>query len=636
MRASLRLSTPVRVLAACVLAAGGLTFAAALKDVPRAASPAIEAEFVSPAAARALGARWRQYRRADTERSYAQALLAAGLPGELLNAVATDGLFAGDPAARALFRGEALLRVYRYEDAIAEASDPLVADNPYAAFIRVRARAGSGGGLDRDALRLATRGPAALAREAWLLRARAALDASDLATADASFKRAAEAGASKARIEPLKIERDIRAGKAGAAAAALAARADSLAALASARGEMLPDYEGLRLAAMLALRAGDGREAARLADRANLATPGGQEAPLAALAKWMAGDRAQAAAIVAVHLRAAPGDWIARDIAAALAFEAGATKEGETHLAELEKSNARLAAFRRLARAQTLRDFDTAYASVAPMSGEAPILGAAAALLGGGALIPRLPEPAEADRALAMLAAAPDQRSARAAVARLLAMRRSPIDLAAGAATLARVGVDDEAAALAFDASRAADHFFAPVALRAGLLEKTGREAEALGSLEIFAARNAGHSPARIARARLFYRLDDIEAAVAAFAATDPAAIFADDEAGLDYALASTLAGDPWRGAMIAAAKASLPAGERLGRLLEAAGDDTAAAEVYRDALIDHPDSANLARAYRKAMERRGRGEDAEALFATIARRRPAAPGPAVLEAGGA
>lgn len=633
MRAPFRLTLPVRVLAAATLGIGGLTFAAWLKHIPQGTAPAVEAGFASPAAARALGARWRQSRRPETERSYAQALLAAGLSDELLNAIAADGLFAMDPETRSLFRAEALLRLYRYTDAVAEASASDLADNPYAAFIRVRARAGAGGGLDRDALALATRGPAALAREAWLMRARAALDDSDFATADASLKRAAEAGATRARIEPFKIERDIRAGRTAPASAALAARAESLAAMAAGRGETLPDYEGLRLAAMLALRAGDGREAARLADRALLGTPGGRDAPLAAFAKWMAGDSAQAEAILSAHLRTAPGDYIARDLAAAVAFERGEEKEGAAQLAELEVSNAALAAFRRMRRASAQREFDKALAAAAQISDGKSLHGAASAVLGAGAVTPRLPEPADADRALAALGAAADQRSVRAAVSALLGARRSPVDLAAAAAALARAGLDDEAAALAFDASRAADDFFAPVALRAALLEKKGRPAEALGHLEVFAAKNAGHAPARIARARLLLRLDDVETAVAAFAALNPAAIFAEEAPALDYARAATLAGEPWRRAMIDAASAALAPGERLGRVLEAAGEDAAAAKVYRDALIDDPDSADLARAYRDVMTRQGRAEDAEALFAAIARRRPA---PAAGEPGGA
>ncbi len=632
MRVRARISPPVRLLAAALLAVGGLGLASALNSAPRKAAPAVEGGYISPAAARALGARWRDARRPDLEREYAQALLAAGLSGDLLTAVAADGLFANDPAARALFRAEALLRLYRYKDAAAEASAPALADNPYAAFIRVRARAGAGGGLDRDALTLATRGPAALAREAWLLRARAALDESDFATADASLKRAAEAGATKARTEPFRIERDIRAGKT-AAAAALGARAQSLAKMASRRGETPPDIEGMRLAAMLALRAGDGREAARLADRAQLGTPGDRDAPLAAFAKWMAGDRAQAEAVLAAHLRAAPGDFVARDLAAALAFEQGEDKAGEAHLAALEISNRPLAAFRRMRRAAARGDFDGALRAARGFSAERRFQGAAAALLGAGAATARLPEPSDADRALAALAGAADQRSARAAASALLGARRSPVDLAAAAETFAQLGLDEDAAALAFDASRAAAGFYAPVALRAALLERQGRTAEALGHLEIFAARNAGHAPVRIARARLLLRLDEIDAAATAFAAIDPAALFADEGAALDYARAAALAGEPSRWAMTAAAKAALAPGETLGRVLEAAGDDAAAAETYRDALIDHPDSADLQRAYREVMIRQGRLDDAEALFALIARRRA---GPEAGEAGGA
>lgn len=626
MKAPFKFPLPARLLAATALGASGLLLSGALWPAPYAAAPQIEAAFVSPAAARAIGARWRENQRDETGRQYAQALLAAGLSDELLGAVETDGLFAGDPDARALFRAEALLRLYRHQEAAREVSGPALADNPYAAFIRVRARAGAGGGLDRDALALATRGPAELAREAWLLRARAALDENDFATADASLKRAAETGATTARTEPFAIERDVRAGLHAAAAAALDKRAKSLARMAADRGETIPDYEGLRLAAMLALRLDDGRGASRLADRASLGTPGGDDAPLAAFAKWIAGDTAQAEAILGAHLRAAPGDFVARDLAAALAYAGGKDAEGDAHLNELAIEHPRLAAFRRFDRARKAGGFDKAYSCVDALSGEGPLMGAAAALLGSGAPIEGLPEPVDADLALAALAGATDQRSARAAAAKLLGLRRSAIDLAAAAAALARNGADDDAAALAFDAGRAAFGFFAPVALRAGILETMGRGAEALGQIEVFAAAHPGHAPARLYRARLLLRLDDVEASATAFAAIEPSLVFAEEEAALDYARAAATVGEPWRQVMLdAAATGSLPR-TRLAHVLEAAGEDAGAAAAYRDALVDDPGSADLAKAYREVMARQGRAGDADALLETIARRHPGEP----------
>lgn len=629
MRATLRLSLPIRVLAAGMLGIAGLAFANRLESFPREAAPASEPAFLSPAAARAIGARWRQTRRPEAGRDYAQALLAAGMPGDLLDAVATEGLFADDSAARALFRGEALLRLYRYDDAIEAVSAPALADNPYAAFILVRARAGAGGGLDREALAIATRGPSDLAREAWLQRARVALETGDFPAMDASLKRAAEAGASEARLEPFRIERAIRSGATVAASEALAKRAKEQAAATAARGEIIPDIEGMRLAAMLALRAGDGREGARLVDRAGLGVPGARDASLAALAKWMAGDRAQAEAILSAHLRTAPGDWVARDLAAALAFDAGDNTKGAGHLEQLAATNPRLAAFRRMNRALAEANADLAYSSIASLFGAEPLYGAAAALLGEGVAVARLPEPVAADHALAAVASATDARSARAASAKLLGLRRSPLDYAAAGAALARAGLDMDAAALAFDASRSAEHFYAPVALRADILAKAGRVGEALASLEAFVAKNAGHLEASLARARLLLRLEDMKAAASAFAAIDPMAVFADDLSALDYARAAAALGDPWRSSMLAAASASLPPGERLGRVLEAAGETAGAAEAYREALINDPDAADLARAYREAMAHLGRSADADALIAAIARRREIMPEPA-------
>lgn len=617
----------MRLAAAALLGAGGLAFANAVSPPAAPASPRIEAGIVSPAEARALGARWRETGRDGLGRAYAQALLAAGLPGELLSAIGEGGLFRSAPEERALFRAEALLRLYRYADAIAEASAPALAGNPYAAFIRVRALAGKGAGLDREALALATRGPADLAREAWLLRARAALDDNDLATADASLKRAGENGATAARLEPFTIERDIRAGRIDAAANTLERRARSLARSASERGEIVPDYEGLRLAAMLALRMGDGREAARLADRGGLATPGGPSAAFAALAKWAAGDGAQAQALLAEHFRAAPDDWAARDLAAALADEAGKKNESDAHLDNLARMRPQLAAFRRMKRAEASGDLDQALSLVEGLAGAQPLAGAVAALLGPGAVAPQLPEPDAADQHLAALSAATGLRSARSAVSRLLGARRSPLELAAAAQALARAGDADQAAALAFDSSQAAKSFFAPIVLRAEILRERDRGAEALGAVEAFLAANPGRDDARLFRALSLSALDEPGRAAEAFAALDPGFVFADDRALREYAKSAAIAGDPYRQALIDALAALTP--ERRAPVLDVLGDAEGAAAAYRQALIADPSAEDLAAAYRALMTRLGRADDAEALLAAVARRRPGRPGAA-------
>lgn len=625
MAMTLRISPPLRIGAALLLAVAGLAFATSLLPAPAPAAPMVDAAFVSPAAARALGARWRDDRRAETGRAYAQALLAAGLNNELLTAVATEGLFNDDELSRTLFRAEALLRLYRYEDAAALAASPAVAENPYAAFIRVRALAGLGGGLDRDALAQATRGPNDLAREAWLLRARAALDVNDFATVDASLKRASESGAAAARLEAYRIERDIRAGEAARALEALDARARGLARTAAARGEAIPDYEGWRLSAMLALRAGDGREAGRLADRALLAAPGGRDAPLGALAKWTAGDAAQARSILSAHLRAVPGDWVAHDLAAAIAHAEGKRAAGDAQIAALAALQPRLAAFRRFQLAIADRKFDAAISAVSGFSGDAPPAGAGAALVGPGAALPFLPEPLRADAALAALAAATDTRSVRKAAAALLDLRRSPVDLAVTATALARVGDATGAAKHAREAAAAAGDFFAPVALQSTLAEAAGRDLEALALHDEFLAANPQRPDAALSRALLLARTAPPRAAAEAFAALDPDLAFSSDKAALAYAKAATSAGEEARAKMLEAASGRLsPA--RLAPVREAALDDAGAAIAWREALIAAPLAEGLAERYRAAMARQGRQAEADAFLAVVARRSSNAP----------
>lgn len=620
-----RFPLTIRLGAAGVLAASGLTLAAAIHPQARPSGPAIEAVTVSPAAARALGAHWRETRRPETARQYAEALLAAGLNNELVAAIVKEGLFADDQVARTLFRAEALLRLNRFSEAAALADAPLLEGDPYAAFIRVRSNVGLGGGLDLSDLALATRGPADLAREAWLLRARVALDDNDFAAADASLRRASEAGATAARLEPFRIERDIRAGSLAKAAAGLDARARSLARAAARRGEVLLDVEGWRLAAMLALRAGDAREAARLADRAMLGAPGTPGAAFAAFAKWSAGDVAQARAILAAHLRAVPDDWRARDLAAAVAFAWGDAHEGEEQLAALAHLRPRLAAFRRLMRAAAARDFDAAYAAATDLAGDGPLSGAASSFVGAGAAFPAFPEPLEADAALAAVLAAADLRRARAAVSRLTDLRRAPVDLVAAAATLARQGDLPAAAALAEEAGSAAPDFYAALALRASLLEGEGRADEALRLHDQFLAAHPARADAALGRALLLARTGSASAAAAAFAALDPAVAFSTEESALAYARAATQAGDRARALMLADASKSLPP-DRLAAVRETAQDDAGAAAAWRQALIALPSADGLAERYRAAMARQGRLDDAEAFLRAVARR--AAPDP--------
>jgi len=618
----------VRLGAAFLLATSGLSLAAAIYPDARAPGPAVAAAPVSPAAARALGARWRDSRSPEAAHEYAQALLASGLNNELVAAIVKEGLFADDRTARALFRAEALLRLNRYNEAAAIADAPALAGDPYAAFIRVRSIAGAGGGIDQAALSIATRGPEEIAREAWLLRARAALDANDFATLDASLSRAREAGAADARLETCRIERDIRAGDLVRADAALAARAKAIAKAASARGEALFDPEGWRLSAMLALRAGDGREAARLADRALLGTPGTVGAPFAAFAKWAAGDIAQARALLAAHLRAVPGDWAALDIAAAIALAEGNNEDGDAHLAALARLRPRLAAFRRLELAAAAGDFDAAMASVKGLVGDGPLSGAAAALVGPGAALPLLPEPLQADAALAALGAATDLRTARGAVSKLFALRRTPVDLAAAAATLSRTGDTAGAGALALEAMNAAPDFYAPLALRLAVLEEQGRVDEALHLHDLFLIAHPARTDAALGRALLLARSGDAPAAAAAFAALDPAIAFSTDDAALAYAQAATQASEEARALMLASAAQALPPA-RLAGVREAAHDDAGAVIAWRQALIDLPSADGIAERYRAAMARQGREQDAEAFLSAVARRvGPTAPSP--------
>lgn len=598
------------IAAAAALAAAALVFA---RLGERGMSHA-ETEIVSVAEARAIGARWRKNPNAELARDYAEALVRAGLYDDLLREIIERGLFSEDNASASLFRAEANLRRGRFDDALSAISG--ADENPYLSYVRARAvyALTADAGAAADDLARALRGPKALAADAWLFRARLALDANDLETAEAAARRAVEAGGSTERAEKVAIEKSIRLGDLGAAAGALEAREKRL------RGRT--DADDHRLAAMIKLRAGDARAAVRLIDLARAENGPGRL--IAALAKWQAGDDAQGWSLVSAELAAAPQNWMALDLAAAIARDNARAEDASRLLARLEEVRPQLAFVRRsrIDVASPDEVFDELLKIGEDISGG----GVSSALLGPGAKTAMIEEPDTEERTLIRLAAAinrKDARGMRAGAAALPYDGGSPIGLAlAGIASL-ELGEEETATQLLARSCAASPDFLEPLKRLAAIHAGKGDYAEAAALLREYLTRHEENAIARLELAAVEVLMGDSQGAVRSFSALPPALVFADEEISARYGAAAKAAGGEALADMLRAARANAASARILAAALVAAGDDEGAAAALRKALIASPADDGLAAIYLDAMTRLGRTGEAQSLLGQIARRAP-------------
>ena len=600
--------------------AGAVLIAAAAFTYVRfnnAASPAPGiVEPVSAAEARAIGARWRQSGGDALGRTYAQALISAGLYDELLTEIAEHGLFAGDADASRLYRAEANLREGRFDEALSATGAD---QNPYLAFARARAVYAITADESAVAADLASalRGPKELAGEAFLFRARLALDANDFDSADAAARRAAEAGVAPTRTENILIEKSVREGELDAAARSLEARRKT------ARGVISPD--DYRLAAILRLRAGDAAAAVRLIDRARGVADTDRTQLLSALAKHLAGDDAQAYSLAASHLSVAPKDWAALDLAAIIARDMGRKDEADRLLDRLAEFRPALATIRRM-RAGAMSP-DAAFDALIAAKGDLSTVGLTNFLLGPEASVRGMAQASDDERALAEIAGAirsGEPQRLRKTATRLLGDQSSPVGLAlAGAAFIRLDDAENAARALSLSATAAPD-FLAPVLMLASLRESAGAGDDAAALLRAFLVRQEGDARARLALAAVEARRGDMTSAVENYAKVPPETVFGDERSAVLYGATAKIAGGAAHEAMLKAARASAATPRILGLALAAAGDTGGAAAALRQALLASPDDAEIAQRYQEAMIASGRAEEAVSLIAEIQRRRAA------------
>jgi hypothetical protein len=576
--------------------------------------------------ARAIGAQWR---RAPTDAlavNYARALAAAGLYEELLMEIGARGLLAEDPPLRNLLRSEAYYRLGRYAEALAAppGTGPV---SPPLALVRARAIYALTADPDaaRAALAAAFRGAPDLAAEAWLFRARLALDANDDDGADAASRRAAEAGAAAERLAAIAIERAIRAGRIDAARRALSAPRR----FARRRSPDLAPDDRLRLAGLLALKSGDAAAAARFFDLIPpLAADESRVRLLAALAKWRAGDRAQAHAHVAAALAAAPEDWAALDLAQAIAADLRRDDERASLLGRLAEARPALALARRAQGAEGGAR-DTIFALLADWRAEPAHQGAASWLMGDDADAPQwVRDPNADDRAAIALAAALARQDLPALRKQAHAAHRAdaaPLLLAMAGRAFAHLGDAARADDAFAKASLADPGFFTPVRLRAERLARADEGARALDLLRRFCADNPDRADAAIALAKLEFAEGEGRRARQRLAELPPPMVFSDLEAAQIYASAAVAHGPDAVAAMLAAAEESAASGRVLGAVRMAVGDAPGAAKAYRDGLLENPGDPDLPNLYYSAMAQIGRADEARSFLAELARRAPTA-----------
>ncbi|MEZ5915016.1 MAG: hypothetical protein R3C42_05250 [Parvularculaceae bacterium] len=561
---------------------------------------------MTPAKARAIGARWRKNKSDALARRYADALAAAGLDDRLVREIDEGGLFAGDDGARFAYRSEAMLRLRRFEDArrAADRQD----DNPLASFIRARTVYALTPDEDAVAedLRRALRGPDALAAKAWLLRARVALDANDMETAISASRRAREAGADENLVNAIETERLVRAGDLAAAATAIS----------NSAGEKGPNRARARLAAMIDLRRGDGQGAARRLS--SIGADDGSAALLLALAKWRTGDVAQAEALVARELALAPKNWMALDLAGAIARDVKRKDDAEKFLARLEKVRPALAMLRRLRLEQ---DPDAAFAALMSLSEGTKSEGAGAALLGEGAELPdELMEGRAHERALVALAAAlaagetegfnPNDAN--------IGGGNDPVALTLGGAGFEAMGEWAKADEMYVRASVVAPDFFRPVLRAAKLARRRGADRRAITLLDRFSTAHPDHDGARLELAQAYAGDENYSLAAKTFALAEPSLVFKTLDTAQAYAQAAAYAGRGEREAMISSAKSGARDMKILGAALFIAGENEAAAAAFRKSLIADPRDADAADRYTEAMAAIGRRAEARSLLDAI------------------
>lgn len=559
-------------------------------------------------AAETLRAAWRAAPTETLRLKTARAFLVAGEEATAIDLLSAPSEGASEDFTRRHLLAEADLRARRFADA-ADVAAALLADAPgdgSAKLILARVAHGLGDFRKSRALTAETirMGGPSLA-EAWLFRARLALDANDLETARSAAKRAGEAGAGAGELSAIEIEALLRAGDLDKARAGLADFRDA------PWGGEGPLAE--RLATHLDVCAGRFAEAGRrLRDIASLV----ESAPFGLLfiarVADLSGDVAQGEDMLRTALDEAPANppLLAASFDHAIAVgRLDHADEIIRRVSEVDPDRAALAAVEAsLARgdidaaanaARAIRSFSD------PPSTDAFVFGARCLRSDARGQV--------ATRAAALLAAVAEakgnERSQTLSAARRLDAETDDAAAALLAGEIYLSAGDDDAAATAF--SRARDRAPGSSAARTGLARiaaRAGAPEDALKAIPADAALTPGAALNRARALAALGRADEAAAGIAPFAGdfgADPAAA----AAALRIFARANRPEDVL--AVTEGARSKLPDAPQTVELLIAAGRTDQAAAAARAGLIAFPDAEDRAALYVNVMSGIGRRQEA-------------------------
>lgn len=586
--------------------------ALALALIESHAPAAQQSQLTTPAEARALGARWRQEKSAELGAEYARALVSAGLYDELLSEIEREGLFADNESSARIYRAEALIRQGRYDEAAVNAAG----ENPYFAYARARAGYGLASDVaaaERD-VAPALRGPKELAAEAWLFRARIALDENNYEKAEAAARRAADEGAPDDRVEAISIERDIRAGKFRKAAEKIDARV-------KARRPAKKSPEEIRLSAMIRLRAGDHWGAVNALDQLRGVEFGAGHKLMSAMAKREVGDFAQAWALANDVLAIAPNDWRALDIAQAIAFDMNRKEVRRSLIDRLAQQKPALATLR-LLQDPDVSD-DEKFARLRALSSD-DYLSAAASLFGEGVSMSGFPDVNDQERALMAMSAAARENDRAGVNAILSAMdgdAPSPLSLTLAGFGRQALGEYAEAKSAYESAAGAAPDFLAPRVLRARLLADEEDPDAAAAIMRAYLRQENADKSALVDLGEFEFAAGNMRGAASALMAAGPKSFETNEHAAL-FGKVALAAEAETRSKMLGHARVNAPSAAVLAETLDAAEDLEGAAAAFRLAVIAEPENQALLARYVAKMNALGRGDEAARLAELLEARR--------------
>ena len=551
---------------------------------------------------------------------------------QLMTALYASGDYAGvleighDDASHqsALLRAEALLKLHRYAEAKNIALD-LLTDNVFdgeAEFVIARSAYALGEKeAAQDRLKSALRNLGSNAGEAWMFRARMAIDGDEYALARSAGARALETGVSEDRVEALGIETLIRKGELDQAERALSSRKSRLQNRFSTTTAAF-DLQGLYLEAEMLNARNKTVEAARAFEVISPWLKNEIRGPLRLAAiNWKAGDLAQAAALLKDYLQETPNDWVGLDLYAAFFAATGDFDTAFNAIEQLSIEEPSLGQFRRFKTELAAKSYDSAYATIfdASLAEEGRELITAQQFLFGDH--GHASTEVEQYTWLATLVRENDVNGAIAFADNTAGSK--PLEFVLTGAAYLRAS-DFQNAVIMFDrALKVAPDFHQALTHRTLADIYIEEYANARKRLTAILEDNPDDISARMLLARVLRVENKVGNAVALLESHENA-LLAVPQNALFYAdLLQKTDATAQLTSFSDLARRAAPEALSTARLVEMSGRLSEAAKAYRAALLAEPDDGARARNYGRIMESLGRELEAISLLDTLVRRNP-------------